>query len=561
MKIFGIELKFNGFDIWHSGNFNPDSKANVTDIPTSLPANGGNAEQVGGYSAWNLMKVVRQLNQYEDFDNVVEPGIYHVGDISGMAHRPPNSTPTQDMSWSLLEVYMTSNAYVVQKITQVINGNFSYYRVRTENYWDVWRKFVTEDELLNYDYTKYKEITVQGDPDTYYPVVFTGINDWDAKICIKKYVHDYAQWDGWLRFEIDVASPTWGGSGQYSIPKVFMESNNHFVGDFHWTNNSGAGFVVWLRGGGRTYSYYCNRLQADGYVNVYYSSTNIVSDQTYPEIVEPIYGVAQDLNNNFWVGKTDYLIKGNTPWHSGNDGPGSGLDSDTVDGFQVYDLMKINYQLGSNTDLNSMIEPGMYLVGDISNMANRPPNDNMSWSLLIVYRTLSGYTAQELRNVSSSRVYFRCFDGGSNWTSWDKVITKSEDTFFHTKGYDFFGDFSTLTSVGMYSISGFGGSSNYPSGAYQYGTLLVFHGRDENNVHGLNQMYLAHQNAEIWIRGCWDAVSANWTTWAKLANLSDIPTKLSQFENDIGAGTGINIVASATEPVSLNTGDWWYKEI
>lgn len=45
MKIFGLELKFNNHDIWHGGNFNPDSKANVNhthtksqivDFPTKL---------------------------------------------------------------------------------------------------------------------------------------------------------------------------------------------------------------------------------------------------------------------------------------------------------------------------------------------------------------------------------------------------------------------------------------------------------------------------------------------------------------------------------------------
>ena len=45
------------------------------------------------------------------------------------------------------------------------------------------------------------------------------------------------------------------------------------------------------------------------------------------------------------------------------------------------------------------------------------------------------------------------------------------------------------------------------------------------------------------------------------SQITDMPTKLSQFENDIGAGVGLNIVCSATEPVGLNPGDWWYKEI
>lgn len=51
------------------------------------------------------------------------------------------------------------------------------------------------------------------------------------------------------------------------------------------------------------------------------------------------------------------------------------------------------------------------------------------------------------------------------------------------------------------------------------------------------------------------------TTHAHIkAQITDMPTKLSQFENDIGAGAGLNIVCSSTEP-SVNPGDWWYKEI
>lgn len=45
------------------------------------------------------------------------------------------------------------------------------------------------------------------------------------------------------------------------------------------------------------------------------------------------------------------------------------------------------------------------------------------------------------------------------------------------------------------------------------------------------------------------------------ADITDMPTKLSQLENDIGAGAGLNIVVSPTEPAGLSTGDWWYKEV
>lgn len=45
------------------------------------------------------------------------------------------------------------------------------------------------------------------------------------------------------------------------------------------------------------------------------------------------------------------------------------------------------------------------------------------------------------------------------------------------------------------------------------------------------------------------------------AQILDMPTKLSELENDIGAGDGLNIVVSATEPAGLKAGDWWYKEV
>jgi len=40
-----------------------------------------------------------------------------------------------------------------------------------------------------------------------------------------------------------------------------------------------------------------------------------------------------------------------------------------------------------------------------------------------------------------------------------------------------------------------------------------------------------------------------------------IPTKLSQLANDIGAGGGIKITTSNTEPAGNSPGDFWYKEV
>lgn len=53
-----------------------------------------------------------------------------------------------------------------------------------------------------------------------------------------------------------------------------------------------------------------------------------------------------------------------------------------------------------------------------------------------------------------------------------------------------------------------------------------------------------------------------WTAQrVRQAIIKVLPTKLSQFENDIGAGGGIKITTSTTEPSGTSPGDFWYKEV
>ena len=58
--------------IWHAGNFDPAEKADRTEIPTSLPANGGNADTVGGFGIDDLGKIINAV--IADIDNM--PGFF-----------------------------------------------------------------------------------------------------------------------------------------------------------------------------------------------------------------------------------------------------------------------------------------------------------------------------------------------------------------------------------------------------------------------------------------------------------------------------------------------------
>lgn len=66
---------------------------------------------------------------------------------------------------------------------------------------------------------------------------------------------------------------------------------------------------------------------------------------------------------------------------------------------------------------------------------------------------------------------------------------------------------------------------------------------------------------DVWHKGNFDPTTkANASHTHTKAQITDMPTKLSAFENDIGAGAGLKILPGTTEPAGLVTGDWWYEE-
>lgn len=44
-----------------------------------------------------------------------------------------------------------------------------------------------------------------------------------------------------------------------------------------------------------------------------------------------------------------------------------------------------------------------------------------------------------------------------------------------------------------------------------------------------------------------------------ISEISDMPTALSQFNNDLGFGRGVAFTVSATAPSNPVSGDFWYK--
>lgn len=122
-------------------------------------------------------------------------------------------------------------------------------------------------------------------------------------------------------------------------------------------------------------------------------------------------------------------IGGNKVWHAGNDGTGSGLDADLLDGKHASGFLEQPIRLPANTDLNNIMTPGMYytpLNVDAKTMANRPTD--YAFSLLVekhagVKQTLTEYLPNNL-----ARTWFRNYYNGT-WGPWigsSQVVIKQK---------------------------------------------------------------------------------------------------------------------------------------
>ncbi len=97
--------------------------SDITDFPTSLPANGGNAETVGGFPSGRIMKYIASLPS-KDCNEITEPGWYSFNGCDG--HAPgSNSTISSGTYFILLNIPMYTAGYYIQ-IATFIHGAANY---------------------------------------------------------------------------------------------------------------------------------------------------------------------------------------------------------------------------------------------------------------------------------------------------------------------------------------------------------------------------------------------------------------------------------------------------
>jgi hypothetical protein len=193
----------------------------------------------------------------------------------------------------------------------------------------------------------YLNFTVNGDANTYYPVLVGGSAKYGFNTYSITRAYNWTAPSTWgqadgshlggLTFTFQWSGDTgWGGNDHNLRVVQFYETYTNMVGGFKLSTG---GLIVYLRGGGAQY-----QLQTESgtssTVTIYDGVSNASTSYTAPD--STVYAPRTDTSNvNSEVnaffpvrnGGTLY-VSNNVVWHSGNMGSGSHLDSDTVDGIQ-----------------------------------------------------------------------------------------------------------------------------------------------------------------------------------------------------------------------------------
>jgi hypothetical protein len=206
-------------------------------------------------------------------------------------------------------------------------------------------------------------INVEGDANTYYPVVITidGTKTWNSRISIYKNLgsrtpsypgnHSNGTSSMWAMYEGRYYG--WDGNSGYIVTKYVRQPYANLISKAEHAGNSAGKLVVYLRGGGCEYRV-CTDYRAG--VSVYYERTEISGDSNYPVYVEPTtsvgnQGVLNMVSYDYLVQKAVRLETPRSLWGQTFDGTGNvngTIMFDYISGGNERDLL---YQQMADNDL------------------------------------------------------------------------------------------------------------------------------------------------------------------------------------------------------------------
>lgn len=197
-------------------------------------------------------------------------------------------------------------------------------------------------------------INVEGDANTYYPVVITidGTKTWNSRISIHKNLgsrtpsypgnHGNGTSSMWAMYEGRYSG--WDGNGGYIVTKYVRQPYANLISKAEHAGNSAGKLVVYLRGGGCEYRV-CTDYRAG--VSVYYERTEISGDSNYPVYVEPTasvgnQGVLNLVSYDYLVQKAVRLETPRSLWGQTFDGTGNVNGTIHVNSGGIYPIILRN---------------------------------------------------------------------------------------------------------------------------------------------------------------------------------------------------------------------------
>lgn len=363
-------------------------------------------------------------------------------------------------------------------------------------------------------------INVEGDANTYYPVVIT-INHsktWNSRIAIHKNLgsrtpsypgnHGNGTSSMWAMYEGRYSG--WDGNSGYIVTKYVRQPYANLISKAEHAGNSVGALVVYLRGGGCEYTV-CTDYR--GGINVYYERTEISGDSNYPVYVEPTtsvgnQGVLNLVSYDYLVQKAVRLETPRSLWGQTFDGTGNVNGTIHVNSGGIYPIIlrnsggsecSIDYQCSgehfvagvypdrffiwreNGGEIASFLSNGNVGIGSISTSGNKLyVNGDVGVAGTIYFEILSGGSERNLLyQQMADNDLFRIRCGGPSNQGWVEIATADDGTEpIYVRQYT--GAFSSIART-LTLLDG-SGNTICPGNLLTYGGITMYSDLRKKNV-------------------------------------------------------------------------------
>lgn len=351
-------------------------------------------------------------------------------------------------------------------------------------------------------------INVEGDANTYYPVVITidGTKTWNSRISIYKNLgsrtpsypgnHNNGTSSMWAMYEGRYLG--WDGNSGYIVTKYVRQPYANLISKAEHAGNSVGALVVYLRGGGCEYRV-CTDYRRG--VNVYYERTEISGDSNYPVYVEPTTSVGNQGVLN--MVSYDYLVQKavrldtpryifSKPFDGTNNVTGgakfsnicietdnNGNDSGRGSEINNYSA-ELNLQYNTSRDITMCFGGGNVRIGTGLSGYKLSVNGNVGIDGSITFQYLSGGNERNLLyQQMADNDLFRIRCGGPSNQGWVEIATADDGTEpIYVRQYT--GEFASVTRT-LTLLDG-SGNTICPGNLLTYGGITMYSDLRKKNV-------------------------------------------------------------------------------